>query len=195
MSLKNIFITGSLSLLLGFYSIYNLIQYLKTIEKTMKEQNNNLRNEIMQNNKKYMILHLKMNALDTKYNAIFYTLEQLKENLNKMETDKEQDLKQDVKSESRDDIISETSFYTKGSIICDDLCDFNIDIPRPKIQMETSNAINNDDILSNVVDDHFSEENVSRKTNKTDEIRSRSNSISDISWTGITKKFIFGQIL
>ena len=209
MNIRHIFITTGISVLFGVYSIYNIIEYLQNIHynrskeisdlklcmndiKTkytnLQSNYDNLKDEIIKTNHELSKLHLQISELHSLSNNI----------------SKEEPIEQDIQSETV------SMIDTDESIICDEKCDLNIDIPRLHLETMNSNNDNNVDLefvgMSTFDYDHFQNTDVNTNnlegsihsissytnTNSVKTSRSRSGSVTDINWTGLTKKFLFG---
>ncbi len=209
MNIKNIFITTGISVLFGVYSIYNILEYLRILNNHRVKQINSLQHLVNDTNKKYNDLHVQHVELQKKYDELSVSYEhinqevitlkikliELQENkLVEIEINGNNDNNND---NSNNDNISEST----PSIICDELCHFNLEIPR--INMETMNSVNNIDCDD--IDVEFVESlNLEYDCNNTEvssvcdsekssiKTRSRSTSITEINWATLTKKFLFG---
>ena len=115
---------------------------------------------------------------------------------NKVGTSEEENFKSETVSiiDTNESIID-----TNESIICDEICDLNDNIPRIHMETMTSN-INNEFIeLSNADYEAFhnmaislnkDKNSINSELNKCS--RSRSASLTEINWVGLTQKFLFG---
>ena len=205
MNIRHIFITTGISVLFGVYSIYHIIEYLKIMHNTRTKEISDLKTYINDINTKYINLHSKYDILENeiiKTNNEVSKLQLQISELHNLSNNIENIIEQDIPSE----IVS--IMDTDESIICDEKCDLNVDIPR--LHLETMNS-NNADIdpefmesFSSVEYDHFqntyintnnlegSIHSISSYHNSIKTSRSRSGSLTDINWTGLTKKFLFG---
>lgn len=206
MNFKNIFFTTGISVLFGVYSIYNILEYLRVLNNHRVKQINSLQHLQNDTKKKYNDLQLKFNQLQKNhdeltinYEKINKEIHQLHIKINELQEKKTIDIDftslQDANNISNE--ISNNTIYNHN-IICDELCDLNSSIPR--IHMETMNSIN-DDIDEEFVEslsldyDYSDTGDVSSLGNSEKgsiKSRSRSSSVTEINWTNLTKKFIFG---
>ena len=203
MNIKAIFITSGLSVIFGVYSIYNILEYLKLMHDTHNKEIYHLNKSIKDINNKYT--HLK-----SKYDDIKSEIQQTKEYITNLQLQiaQLQNDSNDLENSIAEIVKSETvSINTEESIICDEMCDFNSHIPR--IHMETMNA-NKDGLdheslncnydhchhiiisKSNLDSSYHSTNSMRSAQNSDKSARSRSVSLTDINWTGVTKKFLFG---
>jgi len=212
MNIRHIFITTGISVLFGVYSIYNIIEYLQNIHYNRSKEISDLK--------------LCMNDIKTKYTNLQSNYDNLKDEIIKtndevsklqLQISELHSLSNNVENSVEQDVQSEivSMVETDESIICDEKCDLNIDIPR--LHLETMNSNNNNDIdpefiesFSSVIYDHFPNIDINTdintnnlegsihsissytNTNSVKTSRSRSGSVTDINWTGLTKKFLFG---
>lgn len=205
MNIKNIFITTGISVLFGVYSIYNILEYLRLLNNHRVKQINSLQHSLNDTNKKYNDLQIKYIELQQNYNDLSISHEQINKEihiLNMKIVELQENKMVDINITSTTNSIPDDT----SIIICDEFCNLNNDIPR--IHMETMNALVND------IDEEFVEslsftslqeydcsENgeLSSLCNSekgsitsSNNVRSRSTSITEINWGSLTKKFLFG---
>lgn len=208
MNIKNIFITTGISVLFGVYSIYNILDYLRALNNHRVKQINRLQQLVNDTNKKYSDLQVKYVELQKNHTELCVSYEKinieihlLNIKINQLHENKTIDINLTTFQDNTCDKISNTA-----NLVCDELCDLNTEIPR--IHMETMNSINED------IDDEFVEslsfislqdydcsesgevsslDNSEKGSIKSCNIvRTRSKSVTDINWTNLTKKFLFG---
>jgi predicted nuclease with TOPRIM domain len=199
MNIKNLFITTGISVLFGVYSIYNILEYLRILNNHRVKQINSLQHQVNDTNKKYNDLQIKHIELQKNYNELSISYEHINKELHMLQIKllELQENKIDETYINSNNTLSEST----PSIICDELCHFNSEIPR--VHMETMNAIN--DINVDDIDVEFVESlNLEYECNNTEvsslcgsekssiKSRSRSTSITEINWGGLAKKFLFG---
>lgn len=200
MNIKNIFITTGISVLFGVYSIYNILEYLRVLNNHRLKQINSLQQLVSDTNKKYSDLQVKYvelqknhHELSVSYEKINMEIHLLNIKINELQENKTIDINLTTLQDNISDKMSDTI-----NLVCDELCDLNTEIPR--IHMETMNSINDD------IDDEFVESlSLDYDCSESGEVsslgnsekgsiksRSRSTSVTEINWTNLTKKFLFG---
>jgi len=200
MNIKNIFITTGISVLFGVYSIYNILEYLRVLNNQRLKQINSLQQLVSDTNKKYSDLQVKYvelqknhHELSVSYEKINIEIHLLNIKINELQENKTIDINLTTLQDNISDKMSDTI-----NLVCDELCDLNTEIPR--IHMETMNSINDD------IDDEFVESlSLDYDCSEAGEVsslgnsekgsiksRSRSTSVTEINWTNLTKKFLFG---
>lgn len=197
MNIQNKFITTGISVLFGVYSIYNILEYLRVLNNHRVKQINNLQNLINDTNTKYNDLQIKYVTLQKNHNELHVSYEKMNKEIQllNLKIIELQDNKMiDVEINSVNNSIHDNI----SVIICDELCDLNSEIPR--VHMETMNTI------ADNTDREFIESlSLEYNCSETDEVsslcnsekssiksRSRSTSVTEINWTSLTKKFLFG---
>lgn len=191
MNIKNIFITTGISVLFGVYSIYNIFEYLRVLNNHQVKQINSLQNLLNETNKKYNDLQVKYVLLQKNYDKLAVSHE---ENNNQANLLNIQIIKlQEDKTIDTNNISNENSNSTTYNNI---ICDLNSEIPI--VNMENINSIN---IHEEFVESLFLEydyletgEASSLSNSEKCPIKSRTTdkSMTEINWTNLTKKFLFG---
>lgn len=210
MNIKNIFITTGISVLFGVYSVYNLLEYLRTLNNYHKKQINILEYQIKETNKKYIDFHNKyftrLQELQKKYNQLLINYEYINQEV-KILNNKISELQENKSNnitipdtQASSPISNDTNSnntFTHDIIICDELCDLNNNIPR--IHMETMSDNNNIDNIDHEFFESLSLEynnELSYSQNNSEKYSSkcssRTTSVKDINWTTLAKKFLFG---
>ena len=197
MNIKNLFITTGISVLFGVYSIYNILEYLRILNNHRIKQINSLQHVVSDTNKKYNDLQMKHNELQKNYNELLISYENINKEVNMLHI-KLLELQENKIDEIEIDInTNHTSSASTPSFICDELCYFNSKIPR--LHMETMNSINVDDIdvefvesLNLEYDNNTEVSSLCGSEKSSIKSRSRTTSITEINWGGLTKKFLFG---
>ena len=203
MNIKNIFITTGISVLFGVYSIYNILEYLRLLNNHRVKQINSLQHSLNDTKKKYNDLQIKYIELHQNYNDLSISHEQINKEihiLNMKIVELQENKMVDI------DITSTTNSIPDNTsiIICDEFCNLNNDIPR--IHMGTMNALANDiDVDEEFVESLSLEYDCSENGElsslcnsekgsiiSSNNVRSRSTSITEINWGSLTKKFVFG---
>lgn len=194
-NIKNIFITTGISVLFGVYSIYNILEYLRILNNHHVKQINSLQHLVNDTKKKYNDLQVQHVKLKKKYDKLSVSYENINKEVTvlKIKLIELQETKLvEIKIQSDNDNVSEST----PNIICDELCHFNLDIP--KINMETINSIDNVECYdmdvvffeylnleydcNNVeVSSLYDSEKSSIKTS------SKSTSVKEINWIGLVK--------
>lgn len=214
MNLKNIFITTGLSILFGVYSIYNIIEYLKFMEKHRNKQINSLQDIINDTNKRYVDLNSKYIILQQKYDNLSVNYDKTNQEIvilnlkiiqlrNNNYEQENVNMDMDMSEIGQVSPVNTIIGSDDSSIICDELCDMNNSIPR--IHMETMSSMHDSSIdpefMESLYLDYTNDQLNSNNTNLSSSCnseknsvrsRSRSTSVTDINWTGLTKKFFFG---
>jgi len=204
MNIKNIFVTTGISVLFGVYSIYNILEYLRLLNNERVKQIKNLQILGQETNKKYSELQIQYLELQKKYTELSIYCNKMKEDITILNDkiiqlqDKKNDYikNNDIKNYTSSDYLTSLislpiDIESSGNTVCDELCNFNSDIPR--IHMETMN-INYENVDSEFID-LLSLDNEIEQINKNKNdlfSRSRSTSVTEINWTTLTKKFLFG---
>lgn len=220
MNIRNIFITTGISVIFGVYSIYNIFEFLRYIHYSRLKELSELNNIVNETKIKHKQLEGKYYNLQSKYDMMIIDLINTKDELSKL-NGKILEIhsiinKQNISTPPNSIIESEYIGSEHSSIICDDMCDMNLDIPRINMgTMDTSqsNHYNIDDpefieslnfdynhpnivISQNNLDSSYHSTNSMRSahsySNSDKSARSRSVSVTDINWTTLTKKFFFG---
>ena len=203
-NMKHIFITTGISVLFGVYSIYNIFEYIRLIHNNRTKRILDLTEFLFNNiNDKYENLQSKYEDMKNEFiksqedtKLLVSIIEKLQILQNKVGTSEEENFKSETVSiiDTNESIID-----TNESIICDEICDLNDNIPRIHMETMTSN-INNEFIeLSNADYEAFhnmaislnkDKNSINSELNKCS--RSRSASLTEINWVGLTQKFLFG---
>ena len=195
MNIKNIFITTGISVLFGVYSIYNIFEYLRVLNNHQVKQINSLQNLLNETNKKYNDLQVKYVLLQKNYDKLTVSHE---ENNNQTNLLNIQIIKlQEDKTIDTNNISNENSNENSNSTTYNNIiCDLNSEIPI--VNMENINSIN---IHEEFVESLFLEydyletgEASSLSNSEKCPIKSRTTdkSMTEINWTNLTKKFLFG---
>lgn len=199
MNIKNIFITTGISVLFGVYSIYNILEYLRLLNNERVKQIKNIQILSEETNKKYSELQIQYLELQKKYTELSIDCNKMKEDINilkdkiiQLQDNKNIDIKNYTSNDYLTSLLSlPINIESSDNAICDELCNFNNDIPR--VHMETM-SINYENADSEFIDllslDNQIEESIKNKDNVLS--RSRSTSVTDINWSTLTKKFLFG---
>lgn len=207
MNIKTFFISASLSLLFGVYSIYGLITYLEKSEKHYKDEIHNLKNFITVINKKYDDTNKKYGILLLELEKTKDTIDILSKNITKLEANKIE-IQNCVNNESSLEDIME-DIIDNSKIICNaiisnpiisnaitDISKLNVGLKdeRNEVINDVINDIIND--ISQSVEEHNENEFEILETNMPNEhiikSRARGTSISNINWAGAINKFVFG---
>jgi hypothetical protein len=117
LNIKNIFLTTSLSFLLGFYSICHLFIYIKRIEDVGN-----------QNRTSFKEINFVLNEYENKYNKLQFEVIHLRCEINKLKK-----VVNNMKKNVESSFISPLSVSSLGTldlsidenVVCDELCDFN----------------------------------------------------------------------
>lgn len=194
MNIKNIFITTGLSILFGMYSIYNIIEYLRIVENERNKHIDHLQEIISNTNKRYIDLNTKYISLNKKYDNLSVNYDKLNQEIIILNL-KIIEMKHDVCqveeiTQVEPDIYPSSPVNTiidsdNNSIICDELCDLNLSIPR--IHLDTMHTN-----IKDKIDDEFIESLSLDYSSKNTVSLHRVQSISEINWLGLTKKFFLG---
>ena len=192
MNIKTIFITTGISMLFGAYSIYNILEYIKYIQNNRIEEIEDLKCSIDDTNIKFTDLQKKYTHLQTKYdnlkNEFMKTRNEI-ENLNVLLYKKD---------ENHSD-INANPINKADNIVCDELCNLNDEIPmNSKIELEFEDSLSVDYEYFKNLHNNSSIQAIQASVNsekiyraKKDFLeRSRSRSMTDVDWVGLTKKFI-----
>lgn len=214
MNIKNIMITTGMTLLFGLYSIYNILGYLNKL--------NHLNNyKLLEIQKKMDETDKKCKNLQFDFVKIKEELNILSDKIVSIENELTEHSKYLFSSNYEYDDYDESSEEEKKLIepVCDEKCDFNDAIP--KIRLDTMNSISEKNYLQdkNIINEVLNEKleyecieivNIndintlhlspcsSRKNSLTNSEKdtnyklSKSISISDVNWSGLTKNFLFG---
>jgi hypothetical protein len=206
MNIKNLFITTGISVLFGVYSIYNILEYLRLLNSHRVKQINSLQHLVNDTNSKYNKLQNKHIELQKNYDELFISYENINKEIHRLNV-KIIELQENKMTDIDIDINSDnySSEFPTPSIICDELCDLNNDIPR--VHTETMKAIFDDidiDIDEDFAESVHLEYECSETASNTElsslcnsekgsiKSRSRSTSVTEINWGSLTKKFLFG---
>jgi hypothetical protein len=210
MNIKNIFITTGISVLFGFYSFYNILEYINGIDRLYMYKISELQIKLEESNNKYK-------SLETEYMIINKELIKLYDIVKELER-KNEILDTFFTSNNNVDTSYEEEFNTSlnNQPICDEHCDLNSMIP--KVRKETMSSI---DILNSIFETDQKESGIldmscveiindistnslklspcsnRRNSFSSPEIpqvtlRPRSLSVTELNWAGLTKKFLFG---
>ena len=232
MNIRNIFITTGISVLFSVYSIYNILEYLRSLNNHRVKQIHELQHLIKDTNKKYNDLKSKYSDLQEKYNTLTVNYENVTKELDTIHS-KIREIQKNNDSDNSDDnlpyLINLTKYVSSTPTLCDELCTLNNENNIPRVSMETM-GMEYDSIETNenkkIVDLNVTEKNEKNEKNINDNVdkefieslsldyncsehetplsstctsektsftaRSRSSSITEINWSGLTKKFIFG---
>jgi len=193
MNINNIVITTGMSVLFSVYSLYNILEYLRTLNNYRVKQINNLQNMVNDTNKNYNNLFKQYIELQQKYDDlsishVYINKELILLNLRLIELEGNKNSEININN----NIVS---LPEPPSIVCDELCYFNSDVPR--IHMETMNTINDINIDVEFVESlnleyKFDNTEDTSVCNSEKKSRSRSTSLTEINWIGLTKKMFFG---
>jgi hypothetical protein len=197
-NIKSLFITTSISLIFGVYSIYNILDFMRLMNRYHVKQIDILEYQINDSDKKYNEINKKHIDLQKIYNELLDNYECLKKEV-KLLNFKIIEINKNNNNDNSDFSIDKHEINSKDNLFCDKLCDLNHEIPRLNLntmtkessfiseEFEESLSIvykNNENI--NILSKNISNQDFPNKT------RTRSYSISDINWKSISKKFIFG---
>jgi len=160
-ALKNIFLTSSLSFILGFYSLCNIFIYFKRIEHIQ-----------YRNRQSFFELNNTFETIEIKYNKLQYEVVCLKDELNEIK------LLVNKLEKYHDTFISPVSsletldFSVNEDVICDELCNSQekYDIPSkitstPIIEMEPLLFYNPSIVDDSHIDFSYEEQNLHNENN------------------------------
>lgn len=208
MNIKTFFISASLSLLFGIYSIYGLITYLEKSEKHYKDEIHNLKKTITVINKKYDETNKKYGILLLELEKTKDAIDILSKNITKLETNKIE-IQNCINNESSledimEDLIDNSKIICNAIISNPIISNAIIDISKLNLDLkdETNDIINDviNDIINNIsqgVEEHNDHEFEILETDISNnehiiKSRARGTSVSNINWAGAINKFIFG---
>lgn len=189
--LKNIFYTTGLSFIIGFYSIYNIFFYIKNIEHKYVNEINQLKEEIKNNNLNYNRLEFEFVEIKNKLHELNNTIFELEEKYKLVS-------KNELHYNLNDDEYNNN--YIKNDIFCDELCDIDINFS-PNQKMGTMNSFSSSNLLDyDSLNDLFvkdeqvpnCKEELEVGPDLSKQVRKRAVSVSQVDWSGITKRFLFG---
>ena len=197
MNYKNIIITTSLSILFGMYSIYNIIEYLNFLQSHHNKEIRKIHKSLDDTRQKYKDLNEKYIYLQKHYEHLSVNYDKISKELVILNL-KISEFKNGDETDNHSTIISEHS-----SVICDDICELN---NKARINMETMRAGHDDGFIEPIVIGTLSldyshiapveipmvDSSYSGSDKNPAKTRSRSTSINDINWLGLTKQFWFG---
>lgn len=209
-NIKNIFITTGISVLFGFYSIYNILEYINGIDRLYMHRISELQIKLDESTNKYKSLEFDYMIINTELIKLHDRVKELEE--------KNEILDTFFNSDNSVDATNEENNIFNDEIICDEYCDLNNMIPKTrkdtmssidiinnifetnKLETETDvldmscveiiNEVNTNSLkISSCSSRHnsFSNTESSRVTS-----RPRSISVTEVNWAGLTKKFLFG---
>ena len=176
MNLKNIFFTTSVSFIVGLYSIYNIIFYVKRLEYTHINEIKDLTQELVKTKNNYIKLELEYIKIKNSILILNDTIVQLEEKY------KNYDINIETNSITSFHNLYEYKDYKKNlendKIICDDLCEVNVKkyLRSPKQRMETMNSIVDYDSMDDLLIELNNELDTKSESNKEDETMSMTNS-------------------
>lgn len=160
LNIKNIFLTTSLSFLLGFYSVCHLLIYIKRIED-IGSQNRNSFDET----------HTTINEYEYKYNKLQFEVVSLRSEIDKLKK-----IVKNVQKNVDSSFISPLSVSSLGTldlsidenvingITCDELCDFNKELNEIRSKGTSFNTDLIDDSNFELSSDYY--DNICNDTNK-----------------------------
>ncbi len=187
MNLKNIFTTTTISILFGIYSLYNLFEYVKSSEKNI----NKLSKKMLENNNKYLELHLKYISLKDNHDSLLLEINTLTDIISQMN----QEINMLKNSGVFENIIDKDDSLVHETIICDDLCEIRSAIKNHIVEtMSEPTTPANSVISSNLLVslDSITENDLEYENVNISGRSERIPSITEINWVGLTKKFFLG---
>jgi hypothetical protein len=212
MNIKNIMITTGMSFLFGAYSIYNIIDYLNNINRDNNHKLLVLQRKISETYDKYKILESNIKELREEIIILSHKIEKIEKIIE--ENPRFYFSVNDIYCEtSEEDKKMEEEELTDEEKIVEDLIhdvNFDLNVPIQTITLEPINKsyttpilVNNEDSIINCVEivniDDINNLQVSQCSSRKNSLekdsnilRSRSSSLSDINWYGLTTKFMFG---
>jgi predicted nuclease with TOPRIM domain len=213
MNIKNIFITTSLSVMFGYYSIYNIFNYLHDIkdklneitilEKKLEETTTkykelsfeftNITCEINMLSKKVIELENKHFLFYSNYNfvnSIYSSPEDI------LVVDKDNDTTHYDSDNVNTDETSSSVFNELNDANLDHVNFDDIDLELSHENIEKKNILDYDciEIINDLEKNSIKLTPCSSRTNSFASLdnKPRSSSVSDVNWSGLTKKFLFG---
>ena len=212
MNIKNIFITTSISVLFGVYSIYNMLEYINNIEVYYSNKLEELQIRLDESNIKYENIDLKYKRVNKELLDLYNRVKELEEKNEVIDTI----FNSNNNFDNFDNTYVSDNNLLKDQPICDAQCDFQSALP--KLRKETMSSI---DILHSIFEIEQKQNEfldmscveVVNDINKNSLIltpcssrrnsfsntekapvssRQRSISVTDLNWAGLTKKFLFG---
>jgi predicted nuclease with TOPRIM domain len=212
MNIKNIFITTSLSVMFGYYSIYNIFNYLHDIkdklneitilEKKLEETTNkykelsfeftNITCEINILSKKVIELENKHFLFYSNYNfvnSIYSSPEDI------LFVDKDNDTTHYDSDNVNTDETSSSVFNELNDANLDHVNFDDIDLELSHENIEKKNILDYDciEIINDLEKNSIKLTPCSSRNSFASlDNKPRSSSVSDVNWSGLTKKFLFG---
>jgi len=213
MNIKSIFITTGITVLFGVYSVYNILEYLRELNNFRVKQIIDLKHLADEYNSNYHNLLVKHTDLKQQYDDLMHRYKnvELEMKLLHVKIDELQQTENSNDVLCKSEVCSEAGTNTppieNQIVACDQMCDLNDDVPR--IHMETMGSfLKTIDVerdlafFSSRHSEHtfnteytFNNTEVSSLCGSEKSFvlpRSRSTSVTEINWTAITKKFLFG---
>lgn len=212
MNIKNIMITTGMSFLFGAYSIYNIIDYLNNINRDNNDKLLVLQRKISETYDKCKILESNIKEFREEIINLSHKIEKIEKIIE--ENPRFYFSVNDIYYEtSEEDKKMEEEELTDEEKIVEELIhdvNFDLNVPIQTITLEPINKsyttpilVNNEDSIINCVKieniDDINNLQVSQCSSRKNSLekdsnilRSRSSSLSDINWYGLTTKFMFG---
>jgi len=213
MNIKNIMITTGMSFLFGAYSIYNIIDYLNNINRDNNHKLLVLQRKISETYDKCKILESNIKEFREEIINLSHKIEKIEKIIeeNPRFYFSVNDIYYDTSEEDKK--MEEEEELTDEEKIVEDLIHdvkFDLNVPIQTITLEPVNKsyinpilVNNEDSIINCVEivnieniDNLQVSQCSSRKNSLEKdsniLRSRSSSLSDINWYGLTTKFMFG---
>lgn len=157
MNIKTLFISTSLSLLFGAYSIYSLMVYLEKTEKHYKDEIQTLKKTITIINKKYDETNKKYSALLVELEKTKSTINVLSENITNLEANKieiQNCAKPDSSLEDlMEDIIDNSKIICNAIISNPIITNAITDLPKLNAVLLSPQQLTNDDAKNGVKDE------------------------------------------
>ena len=215
MNIKNIVITTGMSFLFGVYSIYNIIDYLNNINRDNNNKLLVLQRKISETYDKCKILESNIKEIREEITILSNKIEKIEKKIeeNPRLYFSVNDIYYDTSEEDKKMEEEEEEELTDEEKKVEDLIhdvNFDLNVPIQTITLEPINKsyttpilVNNEDSIINCVEikniDDINNLQVSQCSSRKNSLekdsnilRSRSSSLSDINWYGLTTKFIFG---
>ena len=184
MNLKGLFISGSLSILFGMYSMYNILDYIRRLDLYYNDEVYNLKQALIKTNKK-------LNETNMKYKSLLTNIEKIQNETLVLLTDVTY-LKNITDNMKQNDYEIN---YSKDNDIRDK--ENTTILMDPKINIDLINSlINLDELAINRIEYQRDEENEFEFLEKNNIessgtlIRKRALSITDVDWIGSAKKML-----
>ncbi len=213
MNVKHIFITTSISVIFGVYSMYNIFDYLKHLKNDYINKIIILEEKIEESNKKYIELKIDFTNITSEINILSNKIIEL-ENTNFSRYSNYNFTDSNYNSSGNnlfiDENINTTYESSELQMIEPNLSmkeiklfaynifdDVNLELSEENVEKVEKTTFLDYDCIEIIND--FEKNSIkftpcsSRKNSfSNSEIISRSSSVSEVNWSGLTKKFLFG---